>query len=129
MLHVWFAGSFPVFPSHDSISWSQWGKVFYFQKQEVLCQNHRKWRYRETAQYTSTVSPCKLCYFIFHFADLKSGEKICRKSLELWSRWNYYKSCKLSPYLWILVSQQFGPASVLKFCLYGSDHLSKSKIK
>lgn len=22
-------------------------------------------------------------YFIFHFADLKSGEKICRKSLEL----------------------------------------------
>ena len=30
--------------------------------------------------------------------------------------------------LWILVSQQFGPASVLKFCLYGFDHLSNSKI-
>lgn len=53
-------GIFSVITFGHSLTWPQWCKVFYLQKQEVLCQNNRGWRYWKTSQHSSTVSSCEL---------------------------------------------------------------------
>lgn len=54
---------FPGFLSESSLShaltWSKWCQILYFQRQKVLCENNREWRYWKTSQHSSTVPSCE----------------------------------------------------------------------
>lgn len=53
----------PGFLSESSLShaltWSKWCQILYFQRQKVLCENNREWRYWKTSQHSSTVPSCE----------------------------------------------------------------------